>query len=178
MPAEWLHVQDELYFHLRGPAQNVTVLATAYFDPGQRGSGRHEPVIFTVEFGKGRIFHTALGHADYSMRCVGFITSLARGTEWAATGRVTLPIPNDFPTAERTRGHGDTAVSSMVRPPLPAWPALPVPPPPAKNPHNAAGRQAPRRQCQRHARVPNRARPWSAILKISRSRSHAGVTRS
>jgi uncharacterized protein len=135
MPAEWLHVQDELYSHLRGPAQNVTVLATAYSARGQRGSGRHEPMIFTVEFGKGRIFHTALGHADYSMRCVGFITSLARGTEWAATGSVTLPIPDDFPTAERTRGRGDTSVSSKMRPPLPAWPALPVPPP-VKDPHN------------------------------------------
>jgi hypothetical protein len=30
---------------------------------------------------------------------VGFITTLLRGTEWAATGRVTLPIPTDFPTA-------------------------------------------------------------------------------
>ena len=41
-----------------------------------------------------------MGHADYSMECVGFIVSLQRGTEWAATGKVTSEIPEDFPTAE------------------------------------------------------------------------------
>jgi len=129
MPTEWLHVQDELYARLRGPALNLTVLATAWSDPGKRGSGRHEPVMFTVDFGRGRVFHTALGHADYSMRCTGFITALQRGAEWAATGRVTLPIPADFPTSRRTRGRGDTSFASTVRPPMPAWPKLPSPDP-------------------------------------------------
>jgi hypothetical protein len=43
-----------------------------------------------------------MGHADYSMRCAGFQTVLGRGTEWAATGKVTLPIPDDFPAADKT----------------------------------------------------------------------------
>jgi hypothetical protein len=43
-----------------------------------------------------------MGHAEYSQECVGFITSLLRGTEWAATGKVTIPIPADFPTAGST----------------------------------------------------------------------------
>jgi hypothetical protein len=43
-----------------------------------------------------------MGHADYSMECVGFITTFLRGTEWAATGKVTLPIPKDFPTSDAT----------------------------------------------------------------------------
>ncbi|MDA1014372.1 MAG: ThuA domain-containing protein [Planctomycetota bacterium] len=102
MPREWLHVQDELYDLLRGPAVNMQVLATAYADKGKGGSGRHEPMIFTVSYGKGRIFHTPMGHGDYSQECVGFITTLQRGTEWAATGKVTVPIPKDFPTAEKT----------------------------------------------------------------------------
>jgi formylglycine-generating enzyme required for sulfatase activity len=140
LPPVWMHVQDELYSHLRGPARNMTVLATAYSAVGQRGSGRHEPVIFTVEFGRGRVFHTVLGHATYSMRCTGFSTTLARGTEWAATGRVTLPVPADFPTATRTRGRGDTSITSGVRPPLPPWPPLPVPAEPPRDP--AAGDQA------------------------------------
>jgi hypothetical protein len=42
-----------------------------------------------------------MGHAEYSMQCVGFITTLQRGAEWAATGKVTLPIPSDFPTADK-----------------------------------------------------------------------------
>jgi len=41
-----------------------------------------------------------MGHADYSMKCSGFITCLQRGAEWAATGKVTLPIPADFPKAD------------------------------------------------------------------------------
>jgi type 1 glutamine amidotransferase len=57
----------------------------------------------TLTYGNGRVFHTVLGHADYSMKCVGFITTLARGTEWAATGSVTIPVPDDFPTAETPR---------------------------------------------------------------------------
>jgi len=36
------------------------------------------------------------------MECGGFITTIQRGTEWAATGKVTLPIPDDFPNAEKT----------------------------------------------------------------------------
>ena len=38
-----------------------------------------------IDYGKGRVFHTPMGHADYSMKCVGFLTYLDRGTEWAAT---------------------------------------------------------------------------------------------
>lgn len=101
MPREWLHVKDELYDMLRGPAKNMRVLATAFSDPATGGSGRHEPMIFTVQYGKGRVFHTPMGHEVYSQECVGFITTLQRGTEWAATGNVTVPIPADFPTPDK-----------------------------------------------------------------------------
>lgn len=102
MPKQWLHAQDELYDRLRGPAENLDVLATAYSDPEKRGTDRHEPMIMTIDYGKGRVFHTPMGHADYSFECVGFITTFNRGTEWAATGKVTqTEIPEDFPTAEK-----------------------------------------------------------------------------
>lgn len=101
MPREWKHAKDELYDKLRGPAGKMRVLATAYADPATGGSGRHEPMIFTIEFGKGRVFHTPMGHADYSQECVGFIATLQRGTEWAATGQVTQGLPQDFPTADK-----------------------------------------------------------------------------
>jgi uncharacterized protein len=90
LPREWLHVKDELYDKLRGPAANMQILATAYADPKQGGTGRHEPMLMAVKFGKGRVFHTALG----------FITTFQRGSEWAATGAVTQAVPGDFPKAD------------------------------------------------------------------------------
>ncbi|TWU29372.1 ThuA domain-containing protein [Bythopirellula polymerisocia] len=102
IPTVWLHTQDELYEQLRGPANNLEVLATAYADPKYGGTGRDEPMLMTITYGDGRVFHTVLGHADYSMNCVGFQATLLRGTEWAATGEVTLAVPEKFPTAEKT----------------------------------------------------------------------------
>jgi len=103
LPAEWLHTKDELYAHLRGPGENLTVLATAFSEPDNKGTDRHEPMLMTIDYGQGRVFHTALGHADYSFECVGFITTFLRGTEWAATGKVTQTgVPSDFPTAKTT----------------------------------------------------------------------------
>ena len=93
----WKHTLDELYDSLRGPAENLTLLATSYSDPDTGGTGKHEPILFTVKYGKGRVFHTVLGHDDVSCSGVGFMTTFARGTEWAATGKVTIPVPSDFP---------------------------------------------------------------------------------
>jgi type 1 glutamine amidotransferase len=99
LPEKWMHTKDELYSELRGPAKNMTVLATAYADPAKKkGTGEHEPSLFTVRYGKGRVFHTALGHGPEQLRCVGFIFTFQRGTQWAATGQVTqMEVPADFP---------------------------------------------------------------------------------
>jgi type 1 glutamine amidotransferase len=102
MPREWLHAKDELYHGMRGPAENVRLLATAFDEKKFGGTGANEPMIWTVTYGKGRVFHTPMGHDLEAMRCVGFLATLQRGTEWAATGKVTIPIPPDFPTAEKT----------------------------------------------------------------------------
>ncbi|TNJ41704.1 ThuA domain-containing protein [Tamlana fucoidanivorans] len=100
LPETWLHTKDELYAEMRGPAENMTILATAYSDKKYKGTQRHEPMLMTIDYGKGRIFHSAMGHMDYSFECVGFITTFQRGVEWAATGKVTQKVPEDFPTEQ------------------------------------------------------------------------------
>ena len=102
MPTTWMHTQDELYNSLRGPAENMEVLATAYSAPENEGTGRHEPALMVLTYGNGRIFHNIMGHADYSVLGVGFMTTILRGTEWAATGKVTQAIPENFPSAEKS----------------------------------------------------------------------------
>jgi type 1 glutamine amidotransferase len=104
LPKEWLHAADECYDALKGPAKNFTLVATAWSDPANAGTGENEPMLLTVRYGKGRIFHTTLGHDVPAMRCVGFIVTFQRGVEWAATGKVTQKAPADFPTGDvRTR---------------------------------------------------------------------------
>jgi uncharacterized protein len=102
MPREWLHAKDELYHGMRGPIENVHLLATTFDEKKYKGTGEYEPMMWTVTYGKGRVFHTPMGHDLEAMRCVGFIATVQRGTQWAATGRVTLPLPENFPTAEKT----------------------------------------------------------------------------
>lgn len=125
MPISWMHGMDEFYHGLRGPAKNIELLASAFSEKHTWGSGDHEPIAWTESYGKGRIFVTMLGHAflaekwdvvegvDHyanktkAVHCVGFQTLFARGAEWAATGKVTIAIPKDFPTPK----------SSVVMPP-------------------------------------------------------------
>jgi|GEM_PF-176954 len=99
LPRIWMHGADELYATLRGPGQNMTVLATAHSDPANHGTGHDEPTLMVLSYGKGRIFHTTMGHDVAALSCAGFITTYQRGAEWAATGRVTQKVPADFPTA-------------------------------------------------------------------------------
>ncbi len=107
MPENWLISKDELYSRLRGPAKHIDILVTGFADPAKgRASLYHEPILFTVQYGKGRVVHSTLGHAGLrdtsdaeSLNNLGYITTLQRGAEWAATGKVTQELPDDFPTA-------------------------------------------------------------------------------
>ena len=98
MPTEWMHQIDELYDSLRGPAKQMQILATSFADPANGGSGRDEPVAMVISYGDGNVFHTVLGDDVRAMECIGFQALLSRGVEWAATGEVTLPIPDGFPS--------------------------------------------------------------------------------
>ncbi len=103
IPSGWLHTEDELYDRLRGPAINMNILATAYSSKSYEGSERHEPVLMTVNYQSGRVFHTVLGHHKLAVSCVGFMTTLVRGCQWAAKKEVTFEIPEDFPDETNSR---------------------------------------------------------------------------
>jgi uncharacterized protein len=103
LPQKWMHAKDELYANMRGPAKNMEILAFAH----SLKTEKNEPMLMTIIYGEGRIFHTMLGHAGDgnffpAMECAGFVTTTQRGAEWAATGKVTQEIPENFPTENET----------------------------------------------------------------------------
>lgn len=104
MPAKWMHVKDELYHGQRGPAENVNILLTAFDDTKYGGFGKHEPIVWWIPYGKGKVLTNVMGHVGEtaSMSCVGFQTVLQRSVEWLVTGKCVTPIPAEFPTADRT----------------------------------------------------------------------------
>lgn len=93
LPEKWLHPKDEIYGKLRGPAENLTVLASSLSTLESRGTGEQEPGLMVIDYHEGRVFHTIYGHYVDQMKALGFQITLQRGTEWAATGKVTLPLP-------------------------------------------------------------------------------------
>jgi uncharacterized protein len=103
LPAEWPHALDQLSHGQRGPALDMTVLDSAYSAKDHGGTGEHEPVTWIIPYGKGHVVTTMLGHqwrdqpTTPALDCPGFRTVFTRSVEWAATGRVTLPVPPDFP---------------------------------------------------------------------------------
>ena len=111
LPKLWMHQGDELYARFRGPGKNVTVLASAYSDPANAGSGRDEAVLMTIAYGKGRVFHATMGHDVNALSSVDFVVTFQRGTEWAATGKVTQKVPASFPTANSVSYRSDFAAT-------------------------------------------------------------------
>ncbi len=110
LPKLWMHPAEQLTHGQHGPSRTVrgalekelTILTYAW----SKDSKQREPMDWVRRWGRGRIYTTMLGHTwkneeNPNVRCVGFRTMLARGVEWAATGRVSLPLPAAMPTAER-----------------------------------------------------------------------------
>ncbi len=108
---EFPQINDELYANLKWqPAGTYHVLATAYDDHALyaasrtdarapqplEGPGANENMLWTVDYGKGRVFTTALGHVPPNLATPAFQVTFARGVEWAATGNVTQAIPAEM----------------------------------------------------------------------------------
>jgi len=77
-------VDDELYAKLQGN-EKIQVLVTADSD----WSKATEPLVFIQNYGQGRVVHNAFGHDRKALMTPNVQKIIARGTEWAATGRVT-----------------------------------------------------------------------------------------
>lgn len=103
LPAKWTHAKDELYHGMRGPAKNMHIIATAFSDKKTRGTGTNEPMVWTVPAGKGRVLVTLMGHDVKALTDPGAAAVLTRGVEWAATGKVTLPVPKELTAAAETK---------------------------------------------------------------------------
>ncbi len=110
-------IKDELWnntkFH-----PNIKILGSAYSTPTKKGTGKNEPIIVTTEYGKGRGFYSVLGHNKATLQNTAWQTIILRGTEWAATGKVTIPIqepwPSNYEIAERQSKyweHSDTTIA-------------------------------------------------------------------
>jgi type 1 glutamine amidotransferase len=100
LPPEFPHADDELYQNSVIPADSA-VLVTAYADKARdpKNSGKHEPMVWVANYGKGRVCEIALGHDVPAMKGPGFQTLLVRGAEWAATGEVRSPVPPELKAA-------------------------------------------------------------------------------
>lgn len=108
MPTTWLQAHDELYHGQRGPAENMQILASAFSSRESGGTGEHELMVWWIPYGKGKAISVMPGHLwpgqedTRAFRSVGFRTLLQRATEWVATDQVSIAVPDNFPTAEKT----------------------------------------------------------------------------
>jgi uncharacterized protein len=109
LPKSWMHPSEQLTHGQHAPAhprrgaveKELLILTYAL----SKDSGRREPMDWVRSWGQGRVYVTMLGHTwrdepNPNLQCAGFQTLFARGVEWAATGKVTIPAPAKMPTAD------------------------------------------------------------------------------
>jgi type 1 glutamine amidotransferase len=96
-------IHDELW-HRMGTQPNIHVLCEAFSAKDKGGSGLVEPVVICTQFGKGRCFYNVLGHDTTVLKNDVWKTLMLRGTEWAATSKVTIPaVPGAAKTGYQWR---------------------------------------------------------------------------
>jgi type 1 glutamine amidotransferase/dienelactone hydrolase len=122
LPDHFRHANDELYQNSVMP-RDAVILATAYSDQhlDPKNSGKHEPVVWVSQRGKGRVCENVLGHDVAAMQDAGFQRLLVRCVEWAGTGevhsgataspgRVSFPTPDGGVVHAELYGRGDRGV--------------------------------------------------------------------
>jgi type 1 glutamine amidotransferase len=75
---------DELYAKLQGN-EDIHILIQA----DSPWSKKTEPLVFVKSYGPGRVVHNAYGHDRKALMTPSVQKIIIRGTEWAATGKVT-----------------------------------------------------------------------------------------
>jgi type 1 glutamine amidotransferase len=107
---------DDMYTNMRwDPATTIHVLVAGRDDPAaydariagpkypasafspeklqkMKGMGEEHPLVWTSQFGKGRVLGFTLGHGPEALQFDGVSSLLTRGTEWAASGSVSVPL--------------------------------------------------------------------------------------
>ncbi len=83
----WINAGKNEKFEILGSATNEEISAKGI---------DNQPAIMVSEYGKGRVFHTILGHDVRSMRNAGFQSLLLRAAEWAATGEVKQKLSQEL----------------------------------------------------------------------------------
>lgn len=110
----WTFTED-LYSNIQfSPDAKIKVLATAYDDAAayvpekagpkyppeaytpqklkaMKGMNASHPQIWVQDYGKGRVFSITLGHGPDTLMYDGVKSLMMRGTEWAGSGKVTIP---------------------------------------------------------------------------------------
>jgi type 1 glutamine amidotransferase len=82
---ETIHLLDEAYWPLKGDLSKVTVLATSNETISEDSQQtKPEPMFYTYEYGKGRVFSCILGHYTWTFDDPYFRILLLRGMAWAA----------------------------------------------------------------------------------------------
>jgi len=71
---------DELYYDFKDGDRPIHVLATAH----SKVLDKDSPMALTVEYGKGRVFNTPLGHDVKALKVPEVGELIRRGTAWAA----------------------------------------------------------------------------------------------
>lgn len=103
LPRRWRAADIEVYRYTRGPAEHVQVLSYAR----EPHTGLNFPIEWAVQYGKGRVYTSTLGHVwpgDSNLKgiqCAGFQTLLFRALDWLAGKSVGNAVPGDFPSVEK-----------------------------------------------------------------------------